>query len=292
MVSLVGSLMLVMAAHVDAAPPAGAPIIKLLAAGKGPTRKLRITAKPGDHQTLVMTMAMGMGMQSGGKDLVPMTRVPAIHMTLDLEVESVAPNGDIRCKVVFSKSEIATDASANPAVVAAMKKSLAGLDGLSGYSVITSRGFTKDADFKVGPNADPQLTELLDGMRQSLRQLSAPLPAEAVGKDARWQTTMKIEVSGTSLTQVGTSHLVELSDNSAKIEVELKQSAGRQKIQRNGMSVELISLTSSGSGDLTLDLGHVMASPATMSVKSASEMEVMGQKMHMTLDMTFSVKTL
>jgi hypothetical protein len=162
---------------------------------------------------------------------------------------------------------------------------------MSGYSVITSRGFTKDADFKIGANADPQLVQLLDSMRQSLRQLSAPLPAEAVGKDARWQTTMKIQVNGMTMTQVATSHLVELSDDAAKVEVELKQSAGRQKIQRNGMSVDLISLASTGSGDLTLDRTRVVPSPATVSLKSASDMEAMGQKMHVVLDMTLSVKT-
>src|SRR6185295_19711685 len=39
--SLVGSLLLVTSAYAEP-PPTGAPVIKLLTAGKGPTRKLRI----------------------------------------------------------------------------------------------------------------------------------------------------------------------------------------------------------------------------------------------------------
>jgi hypothetical protein len=287
---LVGSFALATSAYADSDPPADAPVVKLVAAGNAPTKTLRLVAKPRFHQTVTMSMAMGMGIQSGGKDIVPMTRVPEVRMTLDLAVASVAANGDMRCTFKIRKPELAPDPSANPAVVAAMKKTIVGMDGISGYAVITNRGFTKEADFKLGPNIDPQLKELLDGMRQSLRQLAAPLPAEAVGKGARWETTTKLALNGMSLTQVATYDLVELSGDSAKLTVTMKQTAGRQTIQRNGVSVDLISLASSGAGDMTLDLGQLIASPATISIESASEMEAAGQRMSMKIDMTLGVK--
>jgi len=286
---LVGSLALGTSAYADSDPPTGAPVVKLLSAGNAPRKALRLVARPGYRQTVVMTMAMGMSMQSGGKDLVPMTRMPEMRMTLDLAVTSVAANGDMRCTFKITKPGLAPDPNAAPAVVEAMTKSIAGLDGTSGYAVLTSRGFTREADFQVGPNVDPQLKQLLDGMRQSLHQLAAPLPAEPIGKGARWETTMTLEINGMNLTQVATYELVELAGRSAKLAVTLTQRAGHQKIQRNGMSFDLISLASSGSGNMTIDLAQLIASPATISISSASEMEAMGQKMNMKLDMTMGI---
>ena len=287
---LVGSLALVPSARADTSPPEDAPVVRLITAGKAPTRTLRLIAKPGFRQTVIMTMAMGMAMQSAGKDLVPKTRVPEVRMTIELDVVNVSGDGDLRCTFKITRPELAQDPKANPAVVAAMKQSILGLDGLSGFVVMTSRGFTREADFQVPATADPQLKELLNSMRQSLYQLTSPLPAEPVGKGARWETTMKLEMNGVSLGQIATYDLVELSGNSAKLDISLKQTAGNQKIQRNGISIDLISLASAGSGHMALDLTRLIASPATMSIKSASEMEAMGQKISMQVDLTMGIK--
>lgn len=287
---LVGFFVLVPSARADTPPPADAPVVRLITAGRAPTRTLRLIVRPGFHQTVTMTMGMVMAMQSAGKDLVPMTRIPEVRTTLELDAVGIVGDGDLRCTFKITRAELAPDPRANPAVVAAMKQAILGLDGLSGFVVMTSRGFTREADFQVGATVDPQLKELLNGMRQSLYQLSAPLPAEPVGKGARWETTTKLEMNGMSLGQIGTYDLVELSGNSAKLDVSLKQTAGNQKIQRNGMSVDLISLASSGTGHMALDFTRLIAAPATISVKSAMEMETMGQKMSMQLDMTMGVK--
>jgi hypothetical protein len=287
---LVGALVLVPSARADTPLPADAPVVRLITAGKAPTRTLRLTVKPGSHQTVTMSMGMGMAMQSAGKDLMPMTRIPEVRMTLELDAVGFSGDGDLRCTFKITRAELASDPSANPAVVTAMKQAIRGLDGMSGFVVMTSRGFTREADFQVGATVDPQLKELLNGMRQSLYQLCAPLPAEPVGKGARWETTTKLEMNGMSLDQIGTYDLVELSGNSAKLDVSLKQTAGNQKIQRNGISFDLISLASSGTGHMMLDLTRLIAAPATISVKSAMEMEAMGQKLSMQIDMTMGIK--
>jgi hypothetical protein len=287
---VIGSLALVTPVRGEGDPPADAPVVKLIAAGKAPKRTLRLAATAGHHEIVTMTMAMGMGMQSGGKDIVPMTRIPEIRMAIDLTVGSVTAGGDMRCTFKINEPEIATDASVDPQVVAAMKKAVVGMDGMSGYAVITNRGFTTEADFTTGPNLDPQLKQLLDGMRQSLRQLAAPLPAEPVGKGARWETTSKLVLNGMTMTQVATYELVELAGTTARLKVAMKQNAGRQKIQRGGVSIDLISLASSGTGEVTLDLTDLIASPATMSMKSAMEMEAAGQKMNMNITMTLGTK--
>ena len=82
-------------------------------------------------------------------------------------------------------------------------------------------------------------------------------------------------------------------DNAKKVvEVELKQTAGRQQIKRNGFTVEMLSLVSTGTGTMTIDLSHVLPSPADVSLSSNTDMETMGKKMHMTLDMSFKVNSI
>jgi hypothetical protein len=205
-------------------------------------------------------------------------------------VASVSPEGDMRCTFKIGEPELASDPNANPQIVAAMKKSLSGLDNITGYAVITNRGFTKEADLTVGANIDPQLKQLLDGMRQSLHQLAAPMPAEPVGKGARWQTTMKPEMNGIRLDQVAVYELVEMSRSSIKLTVTMEQHAGQQKVTRDGMTFELISLESKGSGDMSFDLAQLIAAPAALAMKSAMQMEAMGQKMDMKIDMKLGVK--
>ena len=48
----------------------------------------------------------------------------------------------------------------------------------------------READLKAPPGGSAQMQQSLENLRQSMRQMSAPLPEEPVGKGARWE--MKI----------------------------------------------------------------------------------------------------
>src|SRR5262249_28156349 len=151
--------------------------IKLIDAGKDPKKPLRLTAKVGLKRSMVMTMKMAMAMTLDTTE-IPMQKFPETRMTMDMKVTAVAPNGDIRYEFKIKKPEVIADKGANPAVVDAMKNALKGMEGLSGYAVVTSRGFTKEADIKVPAEMDPQMKQLMEGTKQSLHQIASPLPEE------------------------------------------------------------------------------------------------------------------
>ena len=283
------SLCRIAAAAPPADVPADAPVVKLIDAGKDPKKPLRLTAKVGLKRSMVMTMKMAMAMTLGANSM-PKQDLPETRMTMDMKVTNVAPNGDIRYEFKIKKPEVIADKDANPMVVDAMKKALKGMEGMSGYAVVTSRGFTKEADINVPANMDPQMKQFMEGTKQSLHQIASPLPEEPVGVGAKWETIMKLQQNGMVLNQTATNDLVELKGDTGKINLKIKQNAERQKITQNGVTVDLISLKSTGDGVMNFDLTRLVPSLATVSLNSDSQMEAMGQKMAMKLDMTMGMQ--
>jgi Family of unknown function (DUF6263) len=276
-------------AAAPSAVPADAPVVKLIDPGKDPKKALRLTAKVGLRRTMVMSMKMTMAMTMGANS-VPAQKLPETRMTMDMKVTNVAPNGDIRYEFTIKKPEVIADKDANPQVVDAMKNALKGMDGMNGYAVVSSRGFTKEADINMPPNMDPSMRQLMEGTKQSLNQISSPLPEEPVGVGARWETIMKLKQNGMVLNQTASNELVDLKGDTGKINLKIKQNAERQKITQNGVTVDLISLSSTGGGVMNFDLARLVPSLATVNLSSDSQMEAMGQKMAMKLGMTMGLQ--
>ena len=283
------SLCRIAAAAPPADVPADAPVVKLIDAGKDPKKPLRLTAKVGLKRSMVMTMKMAMAMTLGANSM-PKQDLPETRMTMDMKVTNVAPNGDIRYEFKIKKPEVIAGPNANQMVVDAMKNALKGMEGMSGYAVVTSRGFTKEADISMPANMDPQMKNFMESTKQSLHQIASPLPEEPVGVGAKWETIMKLKQNGMVLDQTATNDLVELKGDTGKINLKIKQNAERQKITQGGVTVDLISLKSTGDGIMNFDLTRLVPSLATVNLHSNSEMEAMGNKMSMKLDMTMGMQ--
>ena len=269
--------------------PADAPVVKLIDAGKDPKKPLRLTAKVGLKRSMVMTMKMAMAMTMG-TNAMPMQKLPETRMTMEMKVTNVAPNGDIRYEFKIKKPEVIAGPDSNQMVVDAMKNALKGMEGMSGYAVVTNRGFTKEADISMPANMDPQMKNFMESTKQSLHQIASPLPEEPVGVGAKWETIMKLKQNGMVLDQTATNDLVELKGDTGKINLKIKQNAERQKITQGGVTVDLISLKSTGDGIMNFDLTRLVPSLATVNLHSNSEMEAMGNKMSMKLDMTMGMQ--
>jgi hypothetical protein len=277
-------------AHADA----GDPDVKLVSPGKGPTKPLRFAPSKGATQSVVMTMRMQMAIKMGTMDM-PATKLPAMKMYADLTITDVQPNGDIRYDYKLAKVEVDNDPTANPAVVNAMRDALKGAEGITGKARVTSRGFTRDMELSIPDSANPQLKQMLDSMKDSMRQLTAPLPDEAIGVGAKWQTKYRIKQNGMEVQQTADNELVALKGNVASVKTILTQTADRQAMNPPGLpagaTVELIELKSTGSGDSQVDLGKLMPQSAQMQLKSntKSHIKMSGQEQDMTTDLDLSV---
>jgi hypothetical protein len=276
---------------VRAAPAADAlPVVKLLDAGKGPKKALRLTAKVGLRRSVTMSMKLGMEMTVGANKMA--MPLPETRLTMDLTVTKVAPNGDIRYDFKITHPEVVGGKDVMPQVMETMTKTFKGLEGMKGHALVTSRGFTREAEIQVPQNIDPQMREFIESTKQSLHQIASPLPEEPVGVGARWETTTNVVQNRMQLKQSALNDLVALNGSTGTINLKIKQTAERQTVQQPGMpAVELTSLDSSGSGNINFDLGALVPSLANMTLSSNAKMAVAqgAQKQNMDMKMNLAV---
>ena len=281
--SLVAVLGLAVAPAIRAAQtPVYAPVVKLLSPGKDPKKPMRMTAKVGLRRTVVMRIKMGMEMAMG-ENKVGGQISPEIRITMDLNVTNVSADGDIRYELKINKAEVVEDAQVDKKDALVFKAALAEMQGIKCYAIVSSRGFTKEADFVIPPKMmDPETKQFMEEIKQSPYQMSRPLPEEAVGVGAKWLTTTTVKQDGMVLKQSITSELRSLSGDAAKVSFTIKLT---------GSAVDLKSFTSSGNGEMNLDLGRLVPSLATVHVTSSwIETMAQGQDMATKLDMTMGMQ--
>lgn len=289
------ALVLALVLGASLAHPAAAdtndPVVKLVDAGKGPLKPLRLTAKKGLKKTVVMRMTMGLAMDLGNG--APMAQdMPPIEMAFTVKVTDVAANGDIRYDAAFKRPKVIAGALTSPAVVKAMNDAFQGVDGITGYSVITNRGFVREVKLDVPANTSPQVKQMLDSMKQAMAQASSPFPEEAVGIGAKWDTITKVSANGLEIQQTASSRLVSLKGNKATLNIVLAQTAKPQTFTTNGITANLESYAADGNGETMFDLTSLIPTTATVGMKSEMKMSAAGQKigMKLSVDMTLLAK--
>jgi hypothetical protein len=256
-------------------PQAGPPVVTLIDPGAEPRKPLRYAFQK-KAESVEMDMKMSMAMNVGGR-ASPMMTMPTIRMTLELKPESIDKDGTVTATVLAKKAEVLKDAPVPPEVLTKLSEQIQGMVGLKGRAVITSRGFTKEASMEAPPNAAPQLKQILDSMKDSLRDMSMPLPEEPVGKNAKWEVKTVI-VSQLTTAQKATYTAKELGAKSATLDATVVQNAPPQRVQTPpnmpaGALVHLDSHSASGSGTVKLSLDK-MTPTSSMKLAAKSVMSI------------------
>src|SRR5262249_10525552 len=135
-----------------------------------------------------------------------------------------------------------------------------GIKGLTSTGVMSNRGINKKIDVKVPPSSDPQMRQTMDQMRDSLSNMDAPLPEEAVGVGAKWEVKKPVHSQGMTLEQTADYQLVSLEGDLVNVSFTANQSAENQKIQSPGMGgaqVNLIKMTVDAKGTRAADLSKL-----------------------------------
>jgi hypothetical protein len=280
------------------APAGGDPVIKLLEPGGEPKEALRFKIAKGTKQRAEMTMRMDIEISMNGT-AVPKTAVPAIKMVMDFEATDVNSIGDVSLSMRVAEATMVEDPSTPPEVAAAVKASLSQLTSLTATTVVSDRGFIKQADFSLPGEGDPQLGQLMDGMKQSMQQLTAPLPAEPVGAGARWQVEHDIAQNGINLKQTEIVTLQGIRGSEIDLGIELTQKAGAQTMKLPGVpagvDAQLVSMTSQGSGATTSDVTKLVPVKSKMGAKMEMKTKISAagqvQNMEMKMGMDMELKT-
>ncbi|HEX8911848.1 MAG TPA: DUF6263 family protein [Humisphaera sp.] len=263
--------------------------LKVLDAGEGPRQQLRYKYRKGAVEDLAMDMDMAMSMSLGGQ-VVSSADLPTIRMTMRLETLDVKENGDATLGIRFTGGDVTAKPQTQAGVADAMRAELKKITGVRGTTTMSARGEARDAQFDLPAGADPQLKEQLKSAERQMGQMLAALPDQPVGKGARWQVTMPIDVNNVRASQTLTYSLKEQAGDVISVDVRITQTAARQEVQvpNAPQKLTLESLDSTGSGSARMDLARLVPADyaATIDMNMAMSQEQVRMSMNMKIGVT------
>jgi hypothetical protein len=277
----------------------GSTQVKLLEQGSEPRKVLRFHPKPGDKQSMVMTMKIGMGVKMGDMPEQPI-KLPTMKLVMDLTVKDVAQDGDITYDIVTSDASITEEPDVVAQVAEAMKNAMGGMKGVGGTGTISSRGISKGTEIKAPEGADPQVKQFVDQMKETMSRVASPLPEEAVGAGAKWEIKMPIKSQGMTLNQTATYELASLEGERGTSKTSVTQTAANQKIQNPmmpGTKVDLMKLNGHGTGQVTFDLAQLLPPEASvefhqdMMTSTTAVNSSQKQTMEMKMDLSLHIES-
>jgi hypothetical protein len=266
--------------------------VKVLDAGAAPRRELRYKFSTGDTEKMLMDMDMSMAVEFGGRK-PPKVKIPKMRMKMSIADKKRTSAGLLQYSFKLDEIEVVAAERDNPAVVNQMKQQLKGVKGLSGSASVSPRGLTSDLQVKIPAGASPQLKQMMENMKQSMQQMSAPFPVEAVGIGATWETTMKIPTPAFTMTQVATYKLISVQGATVKFEVSIKQTAEKQKMKNvpgvpANVKLMLESLNTQGKGTMEIELDK-LSPKSELAMKTVNVISTQGQTVKTTMGINITM---
>ncbi|MEG3985624.1 DUF6263 family protein [Microcoleus sp. S28C3] len=258
------------------APNSKTPQVELLNPGVEPRQELRLKPAIDVKETSVMTVKMDVEISASGRSS-PEGKIPISVMTFETKVTKIDPNGDIHYEFAYTNSDITGDTgNMPPAARDAIRSALKSIVGVKGSFIMDNRGFHKGGDIILPEGADNSLKQMVGQMSKSLEQLASPLPAEAVGKGAKWRVSSSSDFSGMNVNDIATYELDSWQDGVVSMNVSIEQQANPQNITSPllpaGTTLTLKSFSSQGRGKVTGRLDRLIPFRSTVSISSNSEM--------------------
>ncbi|MEG5038965.1 MULTISPECIES: hypothetical protein [unclassified Microcoleus] len=257
-------------------PNSKTPQVELLNPGVEPRQQLRLKPAINVKETTVMTVKMDMDISASGQSSAA-AKIPVSVMTFETKVTKIAPNGDIYYEFAYTNADIVGDTgNTQPAALNAMRSALKNMVGVKGSFIMDNRGFNKGGDIILPEGADNNVKQMVRQMSNSIEQLASPLPAEAVGKGAKWRVSSSSDFSGINVKDIATYELASWQDGVASMNVSIEQQANPQNITSPqlpaGTTLTLKSFASQGRGAATMRLDRLIPFRSTVSISSNSEM--------------------
>jgi Family of unknown function (DUF6263) len=252
--------------------------VQLLNPGAEPRQPLRLKPKLDVKRTTTMAVKMEMGVSTADRT-TNVNKVPTMVLTIDTKATKIDANGDIHYDFSYANADLASDDPNLPtAAIDTMRSAVKKMIGLKGSFIIDSRGTHKGGDFILPEGADNNLKQMVQNMSKSLQQLASPLPAEAVGKGAKWRISFPSNASGMNVNQTATYELIGLQDGVATLKTSVEQQANPQNLTLPqlpaGSTMALKSFASQGQGEVIMRLDQLMPVRSVVSINSNSEMTI------------------
>ena len=262
--------------------------IALVNAGDGEKKELRLNAESGHTESNRMSMDISMSMGMGPMGQMDMD-LPTMMIDMTTEVVETLPNGNIKSNITLSGIDVGVATGMMAGMEGELRATLQELVGLRGEMVMSATGFVLEGGFEAPANASKEIVDQLQSMNDSLGNSSVPVPSEAIGTGAVWETLMRDNSNGMDLVQHTRAELVEWDGEDAVIKSTLTQVLADMSPEMPdmppGAEVSISSFDSKGTGNIRMRPGYMNPVDSTSEVELSMDMKVKaeGQEMDMAM---------
>lgn len=266
---------------VGPAPVAESVEIRVIEPGSEPREALTYSFETGQKETMVMDLVLSRTSEAGGE--TDTIQLPLTRIFLDVEVRLKEASGLYRIGVTISGYDVLPEAGQDPKLVSDTRLAYQGLPGISGIVVLDAHGVSKSVDLNLPGQATPQVRQMIDSIKQSLRQILIAFPEDPIGIGGRWMVRSSGRFQGMGFEQVTTYTLHEHQDGRVRLSLDVSMETGKQTLRPG---VELLTLKAKGAGSYGFGLDE-MVPESDMQVSWSMDVDEMGnrQKMVVTTNM-------
>jgi hypothetical protein len=279
-------------------PPAGFPAIgapptvTVISNGAEPRKALRYVSAKGHREHLTVDFLMALNISVGDTSL-PEVKAPMLRGDVDVEVTDVNATGDMTLSTIFTDANWIGASDSDPSMMARLNSVTSDLKGISGVTVVSSRGITRDVKLDTSKITNPQLSQTLAGLQQVMQNVSQPLPEEPVGVGATWEVRSGANANGVQMFNTVSLQLTAMDDTSYTLKVALEQTAPPQTVSTpamGGATASLDSSTGTGTGTAKVQFDKLTpTSQMNMNTKTTMSIDMGGNVQHMNMAMSMKV---
>jgi hypothetical protein len=197
-----------------------------------------------------------------GSNKQPEIPLPPVHVLVAIDPRAVGDGGDLSYGWRVTSATVGVDAQTPPSVADGMRAEVAAIEHLAGSAVVTARGLSSRVSIETVNQPDAAATgQMVEQVRQTLRDVAAPFPEEEVGKGARWEKLSQLASRDARVTQTETFTLADLSDGGGSLDDLLAQTAPPQPLLSPGSAAaqaRIESMLASGDGKTRFDLTRLV----------------------------------
>jgi hypothetical protein len=240
--------------------------MRLLEPGAAPRRVLRYAWRTKQAETLTMDLRTAASTEEGATKQ-PEIELPPVRILVAIDPKGVSSDGDLSFAWHVTSAEVTADPQAPASLAAGMSAEVAEVERLAGTGVVTSRGLSKGVTLDAPPPAHAAANvtgQMVEQVRQTLRDVAAPLPEEAVGAGARWEKLSQLASRDARVAQTETFKLTEATGDAGSLAYVLAQTAPPQPLVGPGAAdagippARIESMLSSGDGTTRFALSRLV----------------------------------
>lgn len=237
--------------------------LALLDDGREPRRALRYPSDPPPPQKMSLALRVAMKMEVPGSPIPPIS-MPGLRLLVDISARD--RDDEVRYDFTVTDADLTGVDAAHPSLVAAMRKGVGSLVGVTGSLTVDPRGFQRELSIGLPAGIGQELTQFMNSARLAIGQMAIPLPEEAIGPGAKWEVEETIAQDGIQVRQKTYYELLAIDGPRLQIRTQTVQSAEQQKAAvpglPGGVSAKVLSLRGAGAGESEVDLRRLVPGSA------------------------------